>query len=318
MDVGRPFKAIFKDPRWVSKMLLQGLLTLVPIVNFATSGYVLQYEKNVAYGRDEQLPEWSDFGKHWVAGFLVFVAGLIYALPLIVIIMLGVALIVGGAVSGQEETTAMGILCGTMLIMVVSIVYGLALAVIMPAAMTNYNLRREFGDFFRIGEIWGHIKDNAGAYFGAYGMGFVVNFAVSFITTPIIYVFMALGGVVMAISVQAGGEGAGAAGGVCGFFLLTMVGYLVLVLLYVPVAFIWYHYFGQYMAKAYGLPGVTPAPAAAAYGGGYGSGDVLPPPPPSGTAQAPPSPPQSAPPAAPDTGASGTGAVPAPGTSDEA
>jgi len=280
MDVGRPFKAIFKDPRWLSKMLLQGLFTLVPIVNFATSGYVLEYEKNVAYGRDEELPDWGDFGKHWVAGFLIFAAGLIYALPLILIIMLGVGLIVGGAVSGQEEATAFGVLCGTMLIMVVSIVYGLALAVILPAAMTNYNMTREFGDFFKLGDIWGHIKNNAGPYFGAYGMGFVVNFAVSFITTPIIYVFMAIGGTAMAVSIGAMGEEAGAAVGICDFFLFTIVGYLLLILLYVPVAFIWYHYFGQYMAKAYGLPGVTPPPTAAAYAGGYGSGDVLPPPPP--------------------------------------
>jgi hypothetical protein len=297
MDIGRPFKAIFRDPRWFSKMLLQAVFMFIPIVNFATSGFTLEYQKHVAYGRDEQLPEWGDFGKHWVAGFLIFVAGLIYALPMIVIIMLGVAMIVGGAVSGSEDATAGGVLCGTMLIVVASIVYGIALAAILPAAMTNYNNSREFGDFFRIGEIWSRLRDNAGAYFGAYGMGLVINFAVSFITTPITYLFMAIGGAVFAVGIEAGGEEAAPAA-FCGFFLLMMVGYLITIALYVPVGFIWFHYFGQYMAKAYGLPGVaTPSPAPAA-GGAYGgaqSGDVLPPPPPAGTTQAPP-PPQGAPP----------------------
>jgi hypothetical protein len=86
-----------------------------------------------------------------------------------------------------------------------------------------------------------------------------------------------------------------------------MLGYLVLILLYVPVAFIWYHYFGQYMAKAYGLPGVASTPVAASYTGGSGSGDVLPPPPPQG---ATPPPPPAAPPASPpatDSGAQDAG-----------
>ena len=74
MDYGKSFTFVFEDEKWISKFAVGVLITLVPILNFATYGYVIQLLKNVRDGEEKPLPEWDDFGKFFVDG-LKFLAG---------------------------------------------------------------------------------------------------------------------------------------------------------------------------------------------------------------------------------------------------
>jgi len=48
MDIGRSFKFMFEDEGWITKILIGGILGLIPIVNFVIYGYQLEVIKNVS------------------------------------------------------------------------------------------------------------------------------------------------------------------------------------------------------------------------------------------------------------------------------
>ena len=50
MDFGKAFTFAFDDKEWVTKLLIGGILSLIPIVNLVVVGYTLKTLKNVADG----------------------------------------------------------------------------------------------------------------------------------------------------------------------------------------------------------------------------------------------------------------------------
>jgi hypothetical protein len=162
MDIGKSFGYMFEDERWLTKVLIGGVVTLIPIVNFATFGYGLRTLKNVSNGVERPLPEWDDFGDFFVKGLLVGVAGLIYLIP--VFLLWAMAAIFGTisrySLGGAETVTGLctaGIWC-------LNSIYGLAVALWLPGAIVRYARTDEFGAFFRFGEIWAFITKDLGGY----------------------------------------------------------------------------------------------------------------------------------------------------------
>ena len=84
MDIGRSFSYITEDQEWWKKVLLGGLISLMPIVGqLYVLGYVLETLKNVIAGREVPLPEiGEDFGGKLVKGLLLWVITFVYFLPL--------------------------------------------------------------------------------------------------------------------------------------------------------------------------------------------------------------------------------------------
>lgn len=84
MDLVAALKAPFSGEGWVKKLIIVGLLFLVPIVNFATMGYFVKYLKNVLNG-EEKTPEFSDFGGLFVTGLKVFLGSILLFIPFILL-----------------------------------------------------------------------------------------------------------------------------------------------------------------------------------------------------------------------------------------
>jgi hypothetical protein len=169
MDFGKAFTFTFDDPDWIKKVLIGGVVTLVPIVNFAATGYSLEVTKRVINGEPRLLPEWDDFGGKFVKGLLVFVIGFVYALPilLLVCLMQGGMMLLGGAAGSSRSGSdaaggAIGILsaCFGCLIFL----YSLFLGLVLPAAIGNYAARGELGAAFRFADIASLVQKNIGAY----------------------------------------------------------------------------------------------------------------------------------------------------------
>jgi hypothetical protein len=60
----KAFSFIFEDPKWPKKILIGGILGLIPIVNLIMLGYAMQIAANVAMQRENKLPNWGDdFGE---------------------------------------------------------------------------------------------------------------------------------------------------------------------------------------------------------------------------------------------------------------
>jgi hypothetical protein len=166
MDYGKAVKYMFDDKDWLKKILIGGVLNIIPVVNFIPVGYGLRTLKAVGEGRDTPLPEWDDWGGDFMKGLLVAVAGLVYAIPIIVLAILSaiVTAIATSGSSGSSETAGgiatlclSGITC-------LNVLWGIAMALFLPSAILKFVKAGEFGAFFRFGEIWDFIKSNLGDY----------------------------------------------------------------------------------------------------------------------------------------------------------
>jgi hypothetical protein len=83
MEVGRAVSFIFQDPRWVVKVLILGVLFLVPIIGWLLiGGYLLRLIRNVIDGNPTPLPEWNDWGGDIAGGLKGFVVGFIWGIPM--------------------------------------------------------------------------------------------------------------------------------------------------------------------------------------------------------------------------------------------
>jgi len=83
MDIGKSFSYPFEDKQWVSKMGLGAVISLVPILNFAMTGYMIQIVRNLMDCALEPLPNWDDLGKKFMDGVMLVLAGLVYGLSLL-------------------------------------------------------------------------------------------------------------------------------------------------------------------------------------------------------------------------------------------
>ncbi len=176
IDLGRGFKAPFEDKDWISKTLLGFLWGLLGVTAPAVSGAQVEYIRSVSRG-DDSLPTWDDFGKKWVEGLLVFVAGFLYFLPVIVLGALFAApIVVSLLVSGGDSDVLGGLFAGGFCFFwIVALVYVAGVSVLFSAAMTNYAMKGSFGAFFALGEIMELVRGNTG-YLTAWFYTLVIGF----------------------------------------------------------------------------------------------------------------------------------------------
>lgn len=82
------FKFPLKDKNWLIKVLIGGALIWIPIVNFLVFGYLLKVLSDAKDKKEAALPEWQNWPVLFQEGFMAFVIGLCYAVPLFVLGML--------------------------------------------------------------------------------------------------------------------------------------------------------------------------------------------------------------------------------------
>ena len=184
IDLGRSFKAFFADKDWITKTLLGFVWLLLGVTAPAVAGAQLKYIRGVSEG-NEELPDWSDFGSKWVAGFLVFVAGFIYFLPVVLLGTIFVVPAVFAAISGGDSDVFGALLGGSMCVFLpLAVVYSVAVSVLFSAAMTNYAMKGTFGALFEFGAILQKVRGGSG-YFTAWLFTIVIAFIGSVVTSAL-------------------------------------------------------------------------------------------------------------------------------------
>jgi hypothetical protein len=138
-SVGDAFGWPFQDPGWFGKIIVQGLIFIIPIVGWiALYGWLVLLIDNYRAGRHELPPAGFHLGRG-VALFVVYLVWLIvFNIP-------------GGILSGLGSANRNGGLAG--LGSLLDFVLGLVLAFLVPAIFLN-TYRTGFSGGFDISGIW--------------------------------------------------------------------------------------------------------------------------------------------------------------------
>ena len=164
MDIGKAFSYVFEDERWVSKVLLGGVFFFIPSVNCAVLGYLVKIAQNVAHSNPRPLPEWSEFGDHFMRGLYVFVIYLVYLLPIFILEILFFTLTAGLAAGSRRDGggAAVGLL-GVCFVPLM-IILGIALSILLYAAIARYAATNTLSEAFKFGEVIASVRGNIGPW----------------------------------------------------------------------------------------------------------------------------------------------------------
>ncbi len=85
MNYSRAFSYVFDDKNWLSKLLIAGLISLIPIIGqFYLMGWMVEIVRRVKAGRTDILPT-THFSYFLTLGLKLFIVGLIYSIPIILL-----------------------------------------------------------------------------------------------------------------------------------------------------------------------------------------------------------------------------------------
>ena len=165
---------MFKDTNWVSKILVGALIGIVPILNFATSGYAVQVVRNIRDDQPPPLPEWSNnLGKFFMEGLKLFVIGILYSIPIGILYVILVLLFD----SDSGAAKALGVL-----ITLVELVFVLLLIFWFQGVIVNFANVGTIGSGFQLGKIWGIMRQNMGRMLITLGVAFLASIIVGVVS----------------------------------------------------------------------------------------------------------------------------------------
>jgi hypothetical protein len=156
---------MFKDKDWISKILLGALIGIVPILNFATSGYAVQATRNIRDDQAPPLPGWSGhLGKFFMEGLKLFVIGILYSIPIGILAAIMIPLFA----SDSGAAKALGVL-----LVLVELAFVLLLVFWFQGVIVNFANVGTIGSGFQLGKIWAIISQNMGRMLVTLGVAFL-------------------------------------------------------------------------------------------------------------------------------------------------
>jgi hypothetical protein len=186
VDIEKSFTFPFEDKDWLSKLGLGALISMVPILNFAWSGYLVGVLRNVMNGVTEPLPTWDDLGKKFTDGLILLGAWLVYALPILIVFCLPMTILAfSGRLEELENLERMSEAGGALLacIMCVLFLYGMALSLLYPAILILFARDGTFASCFKLREAFDLITRNLGPFLTAWGLSIVANMGVGLVSS---------------------------------------------------------------------------------------------------------------------------------------
>lgn len=181
MDIGKAFSFVFDDENWIVKVLIGGVLSLIPIVGqLLVSGYGLEVMKNAIRGQSTPLPEWDDWGGKLVKGIMAFIIGFVYALPIVILGgCFGLLMAAIGATGSEDAANVVGSL-GGICFGGLAFLYSIPMALALPSALGRYLETGDLGAAFRFGEVFALVRDNVGIWIIVLVLAWLANLIGSF------------------------------------------------------------------------------------------------------------------------------------------
>ena len=161
MDIVENIKYPTTDSEWIKKVLIGGILLLIPILNFVCTGYYLKVIKGSIEGRNN-MPEWDDWGDLFIKGISVLIISLAYSIIPIILISIIILIVSSSGLlfAGIFESASMGVV--TLLFILIGSLIGFITLFIVnlmfPMSLAMFANEWSFGDAFKIREIISRIK----------------------------------------------------------------------------------------------------------------------------------------------------------------
>ena len=183
MDVGKSVGYVFEDQKWTNKLLIGMLVSIVPIVNFALFGWVIDIMRNVSQRQPNPCRSGTTLATSSSRAPSCLSWALIYSLPALLITCPAIFLpFTRGDFSREGQQALAGMIAGTSLLLVCAIsIYALLISFLMPAIFLNFARKGTFAACFEFGEIWRIMSKNLGEYIVAWLIIIVVGIAASFL-----------------------------------------------------------------------------------------------------------------------------------------
>jgi xanthosine utilization system XapX-like protein len=165
MQFGEAFSYVFKDPDWIKKLALAGLVSLIPVIGqFFLIGWGVEVARRVINNDPTPLPG-IEFGAFLSSGFKAWVIMMVYAIP-IFIFVLPIQLVTPIAASLELDMDVLQIVmvvvsvcCGGLLL-----VYSIFMGFMLPAALGNFAAKGTIGAGLRFGEVFALVKTRPVSY----------------------------------------------------------------------------------------------------------------------------------------------------------
>ena len=182
MDFGLAFSFPFQDEKWIEKIVIGAVISIIPIIGtFALLGWSIEIGRRVINGDEEVLPDWSDFGGLLTLGFKGGLAALVFSIPLIVVwFPLG---IFSGLVSTADLDAAETLITlVSFCVICLTFTYSIALLLALPASYGRLAATDGLGDSLNVREIWTIVSNAPGAYLmvllGYFVAGFIASLGI--------------------------------------------------------------------------------------------------------------------------------------------
>ncbi len=157
MNFIRAFDFIFEDEEWAPKTVIGALVMLFAFLPFVPLGYQAHVARKVARGSKRPLPGAADIGPALSDGLIVFIAWLVYHIPLII---LGCLLLFAGAILGDSDLGALLFLCLSICMGGFVLLFLLVGTAFFGMGMIRFAESGNFSDFMSLRMLWDDIREN--------------------------------------------------------------------------------------------------------------------------------------------------------------
>jgi hypothetical protein len=186
MDFSRSFTYIFEDPNWPVKVLIGGLVSLIPIINFAAIGFAVLTLKRAREGEVPVLPEWSDFGNLFTVGLTYIIGIFLLSVPALILIVLAA----GASFFANFRLTELVFSGISLLLAVAVLLYFLVLFLLLPAIYINFARKISLSSFFEFSELFRIATANISLYVMC-----IVNIFIAYLAVVVFAAIPMIGGI---------------------------------------------------------------------------------------------------------------------------
>jgi len=206
MEIERAIRFIWEDEDWLKKIFIAAVLSITGIGGIALIGWMAELARRVADNEENPLPDWNDIGKYFITGLKYTAVVLIWALPIIILVLFTSILTVVAASMDDPGPMLVFVSISSICIYVFVFVYTLIITLLAMPLWVRLAEEIPFGDLVNPVGTWELLRANLGGYLIAMLVSWLVVFAASLGTIACVVGVFFTGALAQAIFAHLAGQ----------------------------------------------------------------------------------------------------------------